>query len=119
MRFLSNENFPLPSSRILQNDGHELYLIAQDCPGISDLEVISLAVKLDAVILTFDKDYGEIIFKHKITKPPSVIFFRFKGGMPTTAGQLLAEMILNDTIRIENRFTVIEETGIRQKKYPE
>ncbi len=75
MHFIANENFPFPSSQILLDEGYDIYLIAKECPGITDLLVIKKAKELSAIILTFDKDYGEIIFTHKIANPPSVIFF--------------------------------------------
>ncbi|TVQ00959.1 MAG: hypothetical protein EA359_14795, partial [Balneolaceae bacterium] len=86
-------------------------------PGISDDEVIRIAKDKQLIILTFDKDYGELIFKQKIKKPPAVIFFRFKGFEPNFAGNLLVDLINNREIIFMNKFTVIEEKGIRQKTY--
>jgi predicted nuclease of predicted toxin-antitoxin system len=117
MQFLANENFPFPSSELLIQDGHIVLLISKENPGISDLEVIEKAMAINSIILTFDKDYGEIIFRHKISKPPAIIFFRFKGALPETAGNILLKLLKKKGINFENRFTVIEETGIRQKVY--
>ncbi|MCW5911647.1 MAG: DUF5615 family PIN-like protein [Cyclobacteriaceae bacterium] len=57
MRFLANENFPFPSIQTLRSKGFEVLSILQSHPGISDVEVISLAQKTSSVVLTFDKDY--------------------------------------------------------------
>ncbi|TXH30104.1 MAG: hypothetical protein E6Q96_02255 [Cyclobacteriaceae bacterium] len=117
MRFLANENFPFPSIEILRNKGFELSSISESYPGISDAEVISLAKKTISIILTFDKDYGEIIFKSGIDNPPAVIFFRFKGNYPESAAEILISLFDNKTLSFENTFTVIEFDGVRQKKY--
>jgi predicted nuclease of predicted toxin-antitoxin system len=117
MHFIANENFPFPSSQILLDAGHQIYLIAKECPGITDLQVIEKAQELNALILTFDKDYGEIIFRHKIINPPAVIFFRHKGDSPNFAGETLLKLLTSNKLICNDRFTVIEETGIRQKSY--
>jgi len=84
MRFLANENFPLPSIRLLRDNGHFVKSISSDAPGIRDTEVIEIALNEKLIILTFDKDYGEIIFRYGASLPPSVIIFRFRGSGPVS-----------------------------------
>jgi|SRR5580704_1623136 predicted nuclease of predicted toxin-antitoxin system len=117
MRFLANENFPFPSITFLRQAGYNISSVAEQYPGISDYEVIEKAKAENSIILTFDKDYGEIIFKHGQENPPAVIFFRFKGENPETAGKLLIDLIKNKTFKLENKFTVIEKESVRQRSY--
>ncbi len=117
IRFLANENFPFPSIEILRSKGFELLSISESYSGISDTAVISLANKTSSIILTFDKDYGEIIFKSGIKKPPAVVFFRFKGTNPESAAEILLSLFDVKKLSLENAFTVIEIDGIRQRKY--
>jgi predicted nuclease of predicted toxin-antitoxin system len=116
MKFLANENFPFPSIEILRRAGLEVISISELCPGISDGDVILKAHQENLIILTFDKDYGEIIFKENLTNPPAVIFFRDKGSEPETGGNRLLE-IIKEKLLFENKFTVIEENGVRQREY--
>ncbi|MEP7169976.1 MAG: DUF5615 family PIN-like protein [Bacteroidota bacterium] len=62
MIFLANENFPMPSVYILRKSEMEIVCIAGKYSGISDLEVLQMARDKKYIILTFDKDYGELIF---------------------------------------------------------
>ncbi len=117
MRFLANENFPFPSLQLLRKAGLEIISISESFPGISDPEVIEKALAYNAIILTFDKDYGELIYKYKRQAPPSVIFFRFKGEQPEAAGKILLDVMKNKELLLENNFTVIESDSIRQRKY--
>lgn len=117
MLFLANENSPLPSVIFLRLNGYNILSVSELYPGISDGEVIDKAVADNSIILTFDKDYGEILFKHERKNPPAVIFFRYKGENPESAGQLLFDIIENRKLDIENKFTVIEKEGIRQRTY--
>ncbi len=82
MQFLANENFPSPSISFLRATGLEITSIFELYRGFSDYEVIEMAQAQRLIILTFDKDYSEIIFKYGIANPTSVIFFRYKGESP-------------------------------------
>ena len=82
MRFLANENFPFPSIRLLRESNFYVSSICEDRPGITDSEVIQIAIKEQLIILTFDKDYGELIFRSGVINPPAVVFFRYKGLSP-------------------------------------
>ena len=76
-----------------------------------------MAVEMNLIILTFDLDYGELIFRYSKNNPPSVIYFREKGADPLFAGQLLIDLLSNPTFSIRNAFTVLEEKNIRQRFY--
>ena len=62
MRFLANENFPLTSVRLLRQAGHDVVSITEETPGVADDHILARAVIEDRIILTFDRDYGELIF---------------------------------------------------------
>ena len=62
MRILANENFPLDAVTSLRADGHDVWWVRTEAPGISDVEVLDLARRDDRLIITFDKDFGELAF---------------------------------------------------------
>jgi len=74
--FLANENFPRPSTVLLRESGFTVKSIQEDCPGIMDAEVMKIAIENNLIILTFDSDYGELIFKYAKDNPQSSIFQR-------------------------------------------
>ena len=115
--FLANENFPRPSTIILRDNGFNIKSIQEDNRGISDEEVIKIALELNLIILTFDRDYGELIFKYSKDNPPSVVFFREKGNVPEFAAMTLINLLENPDISLSGAFTVIEDKSIRQRFY--
>jgi len=117
MKFLANENYPFPSIKILRAHGHDVKSIAEESFGITDVEVLDIAKDEDRIILTLDKDYGELIFLHKANNPPSVIFYRYKGVTPEFAGTILIDILHNPDINLINIFTVIEQNNVMQRKY--
>lgn len=86
-------------------------------PGIADEEVINTALNLNLIILTFDRDDGELIFKFSVNNPPSVVYFRAKGSDPLFASRLLLDLLSNPGISLRNAFTAIELNNIRQRFY--
>lgn len=116
MKFLANENFPFPSIKLLRENGFEVISISEESGGISDEKVLEKAALENLIILTFDRDYGELIFKYRKNNPPSVVYFRTKGQTPNDAGKILVDKIKNHRLLLENFFTVIEATGVRQRK---
>lgn len=63
MRLLANENFPTSSVDLLRRAQHDVSSIAEESPGIKDDAVLARAVQQERLILTFDRDYGELIFR--------------------------------------------------------
>jgi predicted nuclease of predicted toxin-antitoxin system len=63
MQLLANENFPLVSVQLLRQANYDVASITEDSPGIEDPEVLARAVDEQRIILTFDRDYGELIFR--------------------------------------------------------
>ena len=117
MDFLANENFPFPGIKLLRNKGFNVKSIAEEHFGISDKSVIEIAQNENRIILTFDKDYGELLVRYSYKKPPAVVFFRLKGNTPDFAGAMLLRLIEQNEIILDNHFTVIDSNNFRQRKY--
>lgn len=115
--FLANENFPGPSIRILRDNGYNVKSIAETTPGISDEEVIRIANSDGLIILTFDSDYGELVFRYAHANPPSIVYFREKSNHPNFADETLVRILSEKVPTLTDRFTVVEHNGIRQRFY--
>lgn len=115
--FLANENFPKPSVELLRSKGFVVRSIQEETPGISDAQVVQFALQENFIILTFDRDYGELIFRYGKQKQPGVIYFRDKGSDPLFAGKVLSDLLAANQIKFDNAFTVIESNNIRQRFY--
>ena len=62
MRLLANENIPLSAVEALRSCGHDVMWIREKAPGISDIEVMRLGHLEERILITFDKDFGELAF---------------------------------------------------------
>ncbi len=60
MRFLANKNFPRVAAEALRAGGHDVAWVRVDAPGSTDEQALARARADDRVLLTFDKDLGEL-----------------------------------------------------------
>jgi predicted nuclease of predicted toxin-antitoxin system len=117
MKLLANENFPQSSVKLLKDSGYDIVSVGDDFAGILDSEVIDFANQEHRTILTFDRDYGELIFKRGLRPTAGVIYLRWEFFQPEEPGKYLIELFSSKNILYENTLTVISDDNIRQRKY--
>jgi predicted nuclease of predicted toxin-antitoxin system len=114
MRFFANENFPLDAVEALRENGHDVVWIRTEAPGIGDPEVLKRAQTDDRILLTFDKDFGELAFRSKLPATSGIVLFRVNAP----SGEAVAQKV---TAAIASRndwaghFSVITEDRIRMR----
>lgn len=100
---------------MLRKQGYKVISICESYSGISDEKVLQLAVEQQLIILTFDSDHGELIFKYKKEPPPVVIYFRNKGFSPIEVANILLDLLQFKNFEFHGKFSVIEQDAIRQR----
>ena len=115
MNFLANENIPLDSVHLLRRAGHRVFSILEEHPGMKDVDVLKKALRNKTIILTFDRDYGELIFRYPKLVPEGLVYFRFDPATPEMPAAVLLKIIKQKDIDLINHFTVIEEDRVRQR----
>ena len=93
MRVLADENFPRPSLEVLRNAGWDVISIAEECPGISDEGVAALCAGQQRILLTFDKDFGELVFRRGLPAGSGVILFRIAPDSPEEAAHVALALV--------------------------
>ncbi len=115
MDFLANENFPLSSIRLIREAGHRVVSIAQEAPGSKDEIILKLAHAEGLIILTFDRDYGELIYRHKALPPPGVVYLRLTPVSPSEPAEILLNIINRNVLSFIDTFTIVERGRVRQR----
>lgn len=117
MRFLANENFPLPSVRLLRRAGHDVVSITEESPGISDDRILARAVAEERIILTFDRDYGKLIYRIGLVAA-AVLLLRYEPRTPQEPAHHILRLLPIDKLDLTNRFTVADRERVRQRPLP-
>ncbi|MCG6117664.1 MAG: DUF5615 family PIN-like protein [Aquimonas sp.] len=111
-RVLANENLPAPSIRRLRAAGIEVAAIREDSPGIDDVSVLARAVAEQRWLLTFDMDYGELIFRRGLASPPALVLFRLQRFGVEDAAVRLLQLIESPEARAGGYF-IVQDEGVR------
>lgn len=107
MNFLFDENIGKEIAKSLRLLGHTTSRIREINPGIEDAKVLDLAIQKDSILITSDKDFGELIFKEK-QHSLGVIFLRLKNQTSENKFKTI-KYILSKIKIIRGKFIVITE----------
>jgi len=115
VNLLADENINQLIVDRLRNDGHRVWYVVEMEPGISDDEVLDLANQQNALLLTGDKDFGELVFRlGRVTS--GVILIRLIGLSNEKKVTIIANAIAQYADQLPGAFTVIAPTTIRIRK---
>lgn len=112
MRFVADENFPGAALQALREAGRDVMSVAEAYPGISDADVATLCSETGSILLTFDKDFGELVFRRGLAAGSVVVLVRVTPESPEDAAAIVLAAVT--TVRdIEGKFCVITRDRIR------
>src|SRR4051794_4335456 len=92
-RFLANENMPAEAVRAARQLGHDIVWMVERQPGAADPIVLELAQKERRVLITFDKDFGELVFRQGRAASPGVILLRPHLRSPQALSAFIVKVI--------------------------
>lgn len=118
MRFLLNENIPRSAVEWLSNEGHDTVWVTRVSPGLSDTEVLALAVRDQRVVVTMDRDYGDLLFRVREPAPPGVLYLRGPFTSPEEMVGVLSMLLSAMDIELMGFFTRLSRDTIRQRALP-
>jgi len=115
MKFLADENVDQPIVEHLRHDGHTVLDVLEMEPSISDDEVIRRANQEFTLLLTADKDFGELVFRQRRIVY-RVVLIRLAGLSPQRNAEVVAIAIQEHADELAQNFTVITPRAVRIRK---
>ena len=98
----------------LCQSGHDVAWIRSDSPGIADPQILECAQAENRIVLTFDKDFGDLAFGNKLLATAGIILFRIKAPSSLVIAKKVAKVIaLRDDWR--DHFSVVEDDQVRMR----
>ena len=114
MYLLANENFPADAIAALRQRGHDVVWVHTEAPGSSDEQVLARAQAEDRILITFDKDFGELAFRAMLPASGGIILFRISAPSAAHVAQV-AVAVLEGRTDWAGHFSVVEDSRIRMK----
>lgn len=118
MRILANENFPGDAVDELRQRGNDVKWIRTESPGITDREVLAIAQTEKRLLITFDKDFGELAFKQNLPSECGIVLFRITPTSPAIVAKIAAVALESRTDWM-GHFSVVEDDRIRMTVLPD
>ncbi|WP_022947230.1 DUF5615 family PIN-like protein [Methylohalobius crimeensis] len=117
LRLLADENIAAPLVHVLRRANIDVIYVAEIASGITDDEVLEKARREGRLLLTEDKDFGELVFRMK-RDLPGVIMLR----LPIAPVEIYRSYVLSVLERYADKFsgcyTVIEQKRVRFRPLP-
>jgi len=113
MKFIADENIPLKVVERLREEEINIESITRVQTGLADEEISRISEREKAIIITFDKDFGEMIFR-KSLKPFGVIILRISPKSVDHITEFLKWLLIESEIEFEGRLVVVRENKIRE-----
>ena len=117
MKILANENFPRLAIEALRAAGHDVVWARTDMAGDEDHVILARAQSESRVVVTFDKDFGELAFRWGLPAECGVILMRFKLQSPAAARDRIVD-VLQQRSDWTGNIAIIEESRIRIRPLP-
>lgn len=117
MRFLADENCDMAAVRALRAAGHDVALARELMPGAEDEVIARLALSERRILLTEDKDFGQVA-RALTSEKIGVVLLRFPGRARADLGPSITRAIEELGNRLESRFVVIEPGKVRISSWP-
>ena len=110
MKFLLDESTEFRLASWLVSQGHDVAAIARDYPqSLRDHEVLSIAHREGRILITNDRDFGNLVFRQGLPHA-GVIFFRMKAATGEAKIARLSALLVSHQDRLTGFIVVTDRT---------
>jgi predicted nuclease of predicted toxin-antitoxin system len=118
VQLLADENFPRPALLALRAAGVSIEAVAEIMPGASDRAVLQHAATTNRWLLTFDRDYGELVFLRAVPPPPAIVYLRMGPYAPDWPAQVVLWLLKRPEF-VRGHLVVVSGRTVRRRPLPQ
>ena len=100
----------------LSQQGYNVITISKVNSEMTDFDIIKLANNEDAIIITMDKDFGELVFKNHLSHK-GVLLLRLDDAVAEEKLSSIQNIFPNYLAQIKNHFSVYQNGKLRIRNY--
>ena len=98
----------------LRLKGFEVLAISETSPSIKDSAVLEIAYTKEALLITEDKDFGELVMRLKMSHK-GILLIRLSGILPGEKAAIVINAVSNHSSQLQNSFSVLDSKKLRIK----
>ncbi len=115
MKFLADENLEKSIVEALRAEGHDVLYMAETDSGVPDDFVLGSAHQRKAILVTDDKDFGEMVFRQR-KDSAGVLLVRLEGLSAQTKADIVSRVIHRHASELSGAFSVISHNSVRIRR---
>ena len=112
MKLVADESIDGPIVHLLRSAGHQVEYIAESHPGIIDDAVLQISLESDALLITADKDFGDLVFRRQLAHA-GILLCRFAGLEQPEKAAVVECAIAEHGMKLKGRFSVLTPESLR------
>lgn len=109
VKFIADEGFSFPIASILREKGYDVQWIGDIAPGVDDEKIFEISQKEGRVILTEDKDFGELATS-------GIILLRIEPDQKELREKKVLEFFKEFSDKLKGYLVVIDKQKFRFRK---
>lgn len=112
MKIVADESLDFNIVQALRDVGFDVWAVVEQDPSIKDLQVLHIAFEQNALLLTEDKDFGELVVRLQLPHH-GILLIRLGGFDPAIKIPLVLNALQNHLPEIASNFAVLNEIRLR------
>ncbi|MEW5768414.1 MAG: DUF5615 family PIN-like protein [bacterium] len=115
MNLVADESVDKPIVDRLRDEGYDVWYITEMSPSLTDESVLHCANVRQALLLTADKDFGEMVYRQGLIHG-GVVLLRLTGLTAITKADIMSKMFAEHASELLEAFSVITPNMIRIRR---
>jgi len=115
MKFLVDECTGTAVVACLRDKGHDAVAVVEVMPEADDMEILDRAVLEGRIVVTNDKDFGELVYRSG-GEHRGVVLLRLRDERAANKVRMIKVVLAQVGERLRNHYVVVTEAGIRVRK---
>lgn len=112
MRFLVDECTGSKVAQWLRDENYEVFSVFDEARGIMDDEILVKTFSENWILITNDKDFGEMVFRER-REHHGVVFLRLDDERAANKIEVLRRLLESYAEKLPEEFVVVTETKVR------
>jgi predicted nuclease of predicted toxin-antitoxin system len=117
LKFLLDVNVGSRIAQALVAAGHDVVRLVLIEATAEDADILDMAVEGGSILVTYDRDFSELVFSRGAEPPPAIVYVRYRARDVEAVIERLLTIL--DFSLLDNHMTVIDPVRIRRAPFPE